>query len=81
DFLKEKTSDKIFGSKDATRLAFKYELVDEGEIWMGMIGDRNISSHTYNEDVADQIAKAVVSKYITEFRKFGNTMTSLKENN
>lgn len=80
DFFKESGDKKIYGSKDATRLAFKYELIEDGDIWMEMIKDRNRSSHTYNEVVANAIAEAVLLNYHNELQKFGNTMISLKNN-
>ena len=37
DFLKDKGETSIYGSKDATRLAFNRGLISEGESWMNMI--------------------------------------------
>ncbi len=47
DFLRDQGNQNIKGSKDATREAFKVELISDGEQWMAMIQSRNISSHTY----------------------------------
>ena len=51
----------ITGSRDATREAFAQGLLDDGEGWMAMIKSRNLSSHTYNQSVADSIAEAVTA--------------------
>jgi len=53
DYLEEKGIVGIIGSKDATRLAFKNGLIDDGEAWMDMIKARNLSSHTYNQETAE----------------------------
>lgn len=37
---------------------------------MEMIKSRNQTSHTYNEDTADEIAEAITTRYFTEFGKF-----------
>ena len=53
----------ITGSRDATREAFAQGLLDDGEGWMAMIKSRNLSSHTYNQTVADSITEAVTTRY------------------
>lgn len=78
DFFKDKGEAKIIGSKDATRLAFKYEIIMNGQVWMDMIDDRNLTSYTYNEDVTEKINKHILEDYADEFRKFENTMARMK---
>lgn len=63
DFLKDQGNPDIKGSKDATREAFKVELITDGEQWMAMIQSRNISSHTYDERTAEQLAAAIINDY------------------
>jgi nucleotidyltransferase substrate binding protein (TIGR01987 family) len=55
DFLEDRGVSGLFGSRDATREAFGVELISEGKIWMDMINSRNKTSHTYNEEIADEI--------------------------
>jgi len=57
----------IIGSRDAFRLAFKRGLIENGETWMEMIKSRVLTSHTYNEDVADDISNRIVTQYYPEF--------------
>jgi len=57
----------IQGSRDAIRMAFKRGLIVNGVIWMKMIKGRTLTSHTYNEDTADAIAKDISNIYYTEF--------------
>jgi len=67
------------GSRDAFRLAFKRGLREDGETWMDMIKSRTLTSHTYNEDVADKIAADILNRYYSEFVALQTTMESLKE--
>lgn len=78
DFLNFKGNKEIYGSKDATRAAFKYELIKKGEIWMDMIASRNESSHTYNEETADKIVKAIIDDYFMEFEKLHKKLSEFK---
>jgi len=57
----------IIGSRDAFRLAFKRGLIENGETWMEMIKSRVLTSHTYNEDVAEDISSKIVTQYYPEF--------------
>lgn len=78
DFLNYQGNHEIYGSKDATRQAFKYELIEAGYIWMDMIKSRNNSSHTYNEVVAEEILTSVISDYYSEFKKLKDKLEQIK---
>ncbi len=78
DFLESRGATNLFGSKDATRGAFAKGLIDNGEVWMEMIKSRNQTSHAYNEEIADEIAAAIVSGYVAEFRAFLGRFTELE---
>jgi len=67
DYLQDQGNQNIRGSKDATREAFKVALIADGEQWMAMIQSRNVSSHTYNERVADELVSVIVGQYFPLF--------------
>ena len=67
DFLKNKGYNELYGSKDATREAFKIGLIQKGDIWMDMIKSRNLTSHTYNEEITKQIIRAIINDYHSAF--------------
>lgn len=67
DYLQDQGNQNIRGSKDATREAFKVQLITDGEAWTAMIQSRNISSHTYDERTADQLAAAIIDRYFAQF--------------
>ncbi len=67
DYLQDQGNQNIKGSKDATREAFKVELITDGEQWMAMIQGRNLSSHTYDERTAEQLVDAIFKNYYPLF--------------
>ncbi|MER0214825.1 MAG: nucleotidyltransferase [Nitrosomonas sp.] len=67
DFLRDQGNQDIKGSKDATREAFKVELIGDGEQWMAMIQSRDISSHTYDERTAERLVEAIIRDYYPLF--------------
>lgn len=64
----------VGGSRDATREAFQLKLVSDGKVWMDMIGSRNKTSHTYNEETADEIYLKIINDYYDAFLAFQNQM-------
>lgn len=82
DFLESRGNEKIYGSKDATRKAFKLNLIEGGETWMDMIQSRNETSHTYNNEVSKKIANNIIGRYYPEFVELETKLKDLvnKEN-
>ncbi len=60
----------ITGSRDAAREAFQKGLVEDGEGWMEMIRSRNLTSHTYQQKIADEICGHIVARYFPLFEQF-----------
>ena len=48
DLLRSQGNATLLGSRDTLREAFRLCLIGDGEGWMLMIQDRNLTSHTYN---------------------------------
>ncbi|MCB0615522.1 MAG: nucleotidyltransferase substrate binding protein [Lewinellaceae bacterium] len=68
----------IEGSRDVTRAAFKAEIITNGEDWMDMIRSRNKTNHTYNQETADEIYKAIVDHYYEAFKQFQQKMEGIR---
>ena len=77
DFLEFSGQTNIFGSRDAIRKAFQLNLIEDGEGWMNMYKDRIKTSHTYNEDTAEEVVNAVFQVYYALFLAFESKMNSL----
>lgn len=77
-FFWQGTTD-ITGSRDATREAFSNGLIEDGTGWMEMIRSRNQSSHTYNQEIAEQIVKLIIERYQPLFVSFAERMQKLKD--
>lgn len=70
---------EIRGSRDAFKRAFQYGFIEEGEVWMEMIGARNLTFHTYDKEISEQLIKSIIEKYFEEFRKLLNALEVLRE--
>ena len=49
-----------------------------GESWMDMLKSRNKTSHTYNEETADEICHAVFDVYYSLFKQLTTKLQSLR---
>ena len=47
--------------------AFSQNIVSNEEIWLLIIKDRNLTSHTYKEELANEIANRITTFYEKEF--------------
>lgn len=78
DYFEFQGNTQIMGSRDATREAFSKGLLADGEVWMEMIKSRNKSSHTYNEEVAEELADKITASYYSQFVDFKKVMGKLQ---
>ena len=77
DYFAYQGQTEIMGSRDATRAAFAVQLIEDGEGWMEMIVSRNQSSHTFDCEIAEQIAMAVCMRYASLLGRFADRMQQL----
>lgn len=77
DYLTWQGIEGIVGSRDTTREAFSKNLIEDGDPWMGMLLDRKLSSHTYNEATAQAILENIDTIYHELFIALQNKMNQL----
>ena len=65
DYLVDQGVSGISGSRDAVREAVVREMLPAGseDTWMAMIRSRNLTSNTYNPELAREIAALIVQRY------------------
>lgn len=63
DLLKEKGYDEITGPKPVISQSFQDGYITNGEGWVKMLRSRNLTSHTYNQETADEIAAAIRNEF------------------
>lgn len=57
----------INSPRSTMKIAFKDQLIQEGDLWLKMLEDRNRTSHTYDEEIALEIHQNIKQNYITLF--------------
>jgi nucleotidyltransferase substrate binding protein (TIGR01987 family) len=76
--LKEKGAESQY-PKDVLKEAYLGHLIDHEDIWLSMLKDRNLTSHTYDEKLADEIYERI-KKYIPIFRETLENLSKGKKN-
>ncbi len=74
DFLEYEGIQDIIGSRSATRQAFNSGIIENGEIWMQMIESRNITVHSYDDQILSSQYLKIVNHYYDTFEIFYKQM-------
>ncbi len=78
DYVHYQGNQSVRGSRDATREGFSMGLIEDGDVWMEMIRSRNQTSHTYDEETADEIFNKIINDYLDAFVSFKEKMEEIK---
>lgn len=76
DYAEYQGYTEVRGSRDAFRQALQMGIIDDAG-WMESIEDRNLTSHNYDEEVAEEVYQAIVHKYYPLFLRFEQVMSPL----
>ena len=69
-YLDENLVLEVYSPRSVIKESYKQDLIDNGELWLDILEDRNLTSHTYDENTANRIKDNIVNKYVLEFEKF-----------
>ncbi|WP_053405523.1 nucleotidyltransferase substrate binding protein [Persicobacter sp. CCB-QB2] len=62
DYLEEQEVEAKF-PKEVIRQAFRYEIIDDGELWLEMLSKRNLLAHTYNVVLFHEAIDEILNRY------------------
>jgi nucleotidyltransferase substrate binding protein (TIGR01987 family) len=79
DYLEHQGVTGLTASRDSSREAFKVGLIEQGEEWMEMITARNLTSHTYNPEVAEKIVSDILERFYPAFTSMAKKFTALHD--
>jgi len=76
DLLKEKGYLDIVGPRPVIEQSFADGTILDGKEWMRMLKSRNLTSHTYNEEIAEEIVKDIRASYLALLKELKNKLAS-----
>jgi len=59
--------------------AFNKEVIQNGQIWIDMLKDRNATSHEYNMDKVDKVLEKISTEYFEELCRFREQVKEFDE--
>jgi len=77
DYLQSLGNIDLFGSRDSIQRGFQRGLIIDGQGWMDMYKDRIKTAHTYKQETAQEVIKAITERYFTLFKDFEKRMLGL----
>ena len=81
DYLSWQGESEITGARDAIRESYKRGLIEEGDIWMAMLHDRNRTTHTYNESTMREILAGIEKHYQPRLAQLRTRFEALAQHN
>ena len=82
-FLKDYFSERdiqLNYPKEVIQEAFSVDLIEEEDVWVKMLKDRNMTSHTYDEKLANDIYSRI-KLYVPKLRNLLDKIESQTNNN
>ena len=64
DYLKYEGVEEAVTPRQVLKLAFHFEMLDDGALWIDMLENRNLLSHTYDEATAQRAKHLILEKYV-----------------
>lgn len=66
---------KVKSPRETIKQAYQIKLIDNGHIWIDALADRNLTVHTYDEEMAKKMVEDIVQIYFPELNKLYNTLS------
>ena len=61
--------------RETVKQAFQIGLIDNGHIWMDALSNRNLTTHTYDEELANKMTNEIITMYLPELDKMHETLS------
>ena len=78
DYLSVKAVE-VFTPKDTIKSAFNAQIIMNGQVWIDMANDRNLSSHEYNMEKVNLMLEKISNEYTDELADFNEKIKDFDE--
>lgn len=63
--------------RDIIKLAYKEHYIDNEQLWLDMLEDKNIMEHRYDDEISADMLERVAVEYLPEFKRLLHYLQSL----
>ena len=78
DYLSVKAVE-VFTPKDTIKSAFNAQIIMNGQVWIDMANDRNLSSHEYNMEKVNLMLEKISNEYTDELEDLNEKIKDFDE--
>lgn len=68
DFLESENVEARF-PREVIKKGFQYEIISNGEVWMEMLENRNLMTHTYDAEIFESAVNLAVRSFYPEIKR------------
>lgn len=61
--------------RETVKQAFQIGLIDDGHVWIDALSNRNLTTHTYDEELAKKMTQEILVSYLPELEKMHNKLS------
>lgn len=80
EYLEYEKIGEFNSPRSVIKECFQIGLIENAEQWLDMLDDRNLTSHTYDEEIAKEIYRNIITKYYNILINTRNKVKSVVEN-
>lgn len=74
EYLEEQGYNGVNSPKTVVKTAYLDGLINDGDGWISLLNDRNITSHIYSESDANAVYERITTKYVDLFEELSNKL-------
>ena len=74
EYMEEQGFLELRSPRDTIKKAFEIQLITDGHAWLRTLQNRNLTSHTYDEENAEKVVKEIQSVYYPILKEIYNRL-------
>lgn len=75
DYLEAQGFLDVKSPRDAIKKSFEIGLINDGQVWLELLLDRNLTAHTYDEEKASEVEELIRNKYFLLLKDLQKTFS------
>lgn len=66
---------EVKSPRETIKQAFQIGIIDNGHVWIDALSDRNLTTYTYDEEVANKMISQILELYLPELEIMHNRLS------
>lgn len=66
--------------RETIKQAFQVGIIENGHVWIDALSNRNLTTHTYDEELANKMTQEIIKIYLPELERMNEKIICIKNN-